>query len=104
VTVVNNMYISILRQYGYKNVMARALDELYSCRWFYRDDKDMNDFFNTLVHVQLDFTGPGHLEVGDPIPDLVLFDLNKNQTSLMHYCLESQKQSKPLVIFGGSWT
>jgi len=100
----NNLYISLLRQYGYKDVMSRALDELYSSRWIYRDDKEMNDFFNSLVHVKYDFTGEGHLKPDDDIPDEVLFTLDKTETSLLHYCVEAQKKKRPLVIFAGSWT
>jgi hypothetical protein len=104
VTVINNLYISLLRQYGYKDVMSRALDELYSTRWIYRNDPEMNEFFNGLVHVKYDFTGEGHLEHGDDIPDEVLFTLDKTQMSLLHYCEEAKKKNRPLVIFSGSWT
>jgi hypothetical protein len=104
VTVVNNMYISLLRKRGYGPVMAQALDELYSCRWIYRKDPEMNKFFDTLVHVRLDFTGEGQLKPGDVIPDLPLYTLDKELISLHHFVKEAQNQNKPLVIFGGSWT
>jgi hypothetical protein len=104
VTVVNNMYISLLRKRGYGPIMAQALDELYSARWIYRKDPEMNKFFNSLVHVRLDFTGEGQINPGDNIPNLELCTLENEKTTLHHFVNEAKNADKPLVIFGGSWT
>jgi len=33
------------------------LDKVFSARYVYRFDEEMNEFFKTLVHVQYDLTG-----------------------------------------------
>jgi len=33
------------------------LDKVFSARYVYRFDEEMNEFFKTLIHVQYDLTG-----------------------------------------------
>eukprot|EP01126_Amoeba_proteus_P037325 TRINITY_DN3848_c0_g1_i11.p1 TRINITY_DN3848_c0_g1~~TRINITY_DN3848_c0_g1_i11.p1 ORF type:complete len:115 (-),score=19.69 TRINITY_DN3848_c0_g1_i11:616-960(-) len=102
--VVDVMHRRILRDMGYENRLNQALDEVYSCRWRFRDDEEMNKFFANLIHVKMDLTADGPLQSGDLAVDTKLVTLNNEETSLYHYLDNANQLKKPLVVFTGSWT
>jgi len=102
--VVDRMHAQLLTEFGYADNLAWAISQLYTARWRFREDKEMNDFFNTLIHVQMDFTGDGPLQVNDLAPSVPLVDLNGSATSLDIFISNAKKEGIPLVIFAGSWT
>jgi hypothetical protein len=100
-TVTDAMHIRILAEFGFGDFLGTALDELYSARWRYRDDAELTTFFSTLVHVRMDFTGQGHIKVGDQVPDdAPLATLDGEKKVLREYF----SSMKPLIVFAGSYT
>ena len=95
------------------------LDKVFSARYVYRFDEEMNEFFKTLIHVQYDLTGTvrfqkcfwfirsqgdGPLQEGDECPNTLLYELDGRPTSLMHYMDKGKEMNLPLVVIAGSWT
>jgi len=58
-------------------------------------------FFKNLVYVQYDLTGDGPIQLGEDVPDCVLYDL-EGKTTTLHSFMKDYTQ--PLVVFAGSWT
>jgi len=103
--VMDTMHATILSEMGYSGpYLMHALDQVYSARWRFRDDNEMNAFFNTLIHVQMDFTADGPIQVGDALVSVPLHELDGTEIQLSYFIEKSQKASRPLVIFSGSWT
>jgi len=102
--VVDDMHRKLLKEMGYGPNLEHALDELYSCRWRYREDQEMNEFFKTLIHVQMDLTADGPICHGDPAVDARLVDLSGTKFQFFEYLKKAQDQDKPLVVFAGSAT
>jgi len=102
--VVDRMHAQLLTEFGYEENLNWAITQLYAARWRFREDEEMNDFFSTLIHVQMDFTGDGPLQVNDLAPSVPLVDLNGSATSLDIFISNAKKEGIPLVIFAGSWT
>jgi hypothetical protein len=102
--VVDQMHRKILRKLGYGSVLEDALDELYSCRWKYRNDDEMNAFFKTLIHVQMDLTADGPIQHGDAAVDAELYTLDKTKTTFFTRLQKAHEKGKPLVVFAGSVT
>lgn len=101
--VTENFHRDVLREHGFVDEdIEDALMQVFSCRWKYRKDPDMQEFFKTLIHVQFDLTGDGPIQVGDDVPDCKLYDLNGKETTLHTFIDEASPQ--PLVVFAGSWT
>jgi len=98
------MHAAILEEFGYGENLLWALNQVYSARWRLRDDPEMASFFKTLVHVQLDFTGDGNLQIGGVAPSVPLCRLDSSSTSLQAFIDFAKAESKPLVVFAGSWT
>jgi len=101
--VTNDMYRQVLVEFGFED-SERMLDKVYSARWFYRNDAEMNEYFKTLIHVKFDLTGDGPLQEGDECPDTLLYELDGKQTSLSHYMNVAKEKGLPLVVIAGSWT
>jgi len=103
--VTNRMHADILEEMGYVgNDLNFALEQVYSARWIYRDDEEMNMFFKTLIHVQMDFTGDGPIQVGDTAVSVVLHELDQKEIELSFFLEQAQQMNRPLVVFSGSWT
>jgi len=103
--VVDTMHATILREMGYKGEdLWEALDQVYSARWRFRDDEEMNQFFSTLIHVQMDFTADGPIQVGDPLVSVLLHELDGKELQFSSFIEKSQQSHLPLVVFAGSWT
>jgi hypothetical protein len=102
--VTDQMHRRLLKESGYSDRLEDVLDELYSCRWRFRDDPEMNEFFKTLVHVQMDLTADGPLRPGDDAVNAPLYTLEGVETDFNHFLEESKNSNKPLVVFAGSWT
>jgi len=102
--VTDLMHRKLLKKEGYGHCLERALDELYSCRWRFRHDNEMNEFFKTLVHVQMDLTADGPLKPGDEAANATLYTFEGEKIDFSHYLNESKAKNKPLIVFAGSWT
>jgi len=107
--VTHEMHKSVLRDFGYADAdLEDVVDELYTARFNYRFDDDMQKFFRTLTHVKFDLTGDGPLQIGEEIPnakDIVLHELDSDATVTLGDKIESNRTSgKALVVFAGSWT
>jgi len=102
--VVDQMHRKLLREHGFGTNLEAALDELYSCRWKYRADPEMNEFFKTLIHVQMDLTADGPIQPGDPAEDAKLHALDGTETTFFTHLKRAQDLGKPLVVFAGSIT
>jgi len=103
--VTNRMHINLLREMGYEGEdLDNALDQVYSARWRFRKDEEMNQFFNTLIHVQMDFTADGPIQVGSPMVSVPVHDLEGNEIQLSSFYEKAHQTFRPLVIFAGSWT
>jgi len=103
--VVNRMHADILHEMGYSGEeLFEALDQVYSSRWRFREDEEMNRFFNTLIHVQMDFTGDGPIQVGESLVSAPLHDLDGKEIQFSSFYEKSQQVHRPLVVFAGSWT
>jgi len=102
---VDQMHRTILKEHGFGgSKLEDALDELYSCRWRYRHDQEMNEFFKTLIHVQMDFTADGPICHGDPAVDAQLYNLDGSPVNFFHFLNKAKELNKPLVVFAGSGT
>lgn len=74
--VTDLMHRKLLKAEGYGDRLEEALDEcmpwvtfnsraaVYSCRWRFREDPEMTEFFKGLIHVKMDLTGDGPLKYG----------------------------------------
>jgi len=103
--VVDTMHANILREMGYKGEdLWEALDQVYSARWRFQEDEEMNQFFSTLIHVQMDFTADGPIQVGDPLVSVPLHELDGKEIQFSSFIEKSQQAHRPLVVFAGSWT
>eukprot|EP01090_Pellita_catalonica_P002609 TRINITY_DN12184_c0_g1_i1.p1 TRINITY_DN12184_c0_g1~~TRINITY_DN12184_c0_g1_i1.p1 ORF type:complete len:171 (-),score=32.38 TRINITY_DN12184_c0_g1_i1:532-1044(-) len=110
--VTHEMHKDILvNEFGYKREDAEeVVDEVYCARYNYRFDPEMNKFFDTLVHVRMDFTGDGPIKIGDPIPrsdEMKLFPIHKPEgtfITLADAINDTKAKHIPLVVFSGSWT
>jgi len=102
--VTDLMHRKLLKKEGYGQNLERALDELYSCRWRFRRDEEMNEFFKTLVHVKMDLTADGPLKPGDNAANATLYTFEGEKTDFFSYLNRSKDANKPLVVFAGSWT
>jgi len=102
--VIDKMHRQILTDFGYGDRLEQALDELYSSRWRYRKDEDMNTFFRTLIHVKMDLTADGPIKPGDWAVDTKLITLDNEETTFSSYVQKADTMRKPLVVFAGSWT
>jgi len=103
--VTDLMHRKLLKKHGFGADIDRATDELYSCRWRFRFDEEMNEFFKTLVHVQMDLTGDGPLKPGDPAANATLYTLDTHEKQeFLTYVQQSKDKDKPLVVLAGSWT
>jgi len=103
--VVDTMHTNLLREMGYRREeLEEVLDQVYSARWRYRDDEEMNLFFSTLIHVQMDWTGDGPIQVGDPLVSVPLHELDGKEIQFSSIFEKSQQAHRPLVVFSGSWT
>jgi len=103
--VVDTMHMKLLREMGYSGAdLDEALDQVYSARWRFRNDPDMTEFFASLVHVQMDFTGDGPIQVGDPLVSVPLHQLDGTEIQFSSIYEKAQQASRPLVVFAGSWT
>jgi len=98
------MHADILVEKGYGKDLAWALNQVYSARWRFREDTEMTEFFNTLIHVQMDFTADGPVGIGDVAPSVPLCHLDGSETSLQTFSDKALQANRPLVIFAGSWT
>jgi len=99
------MHANILREMGYKGEdLWEALDQVYSARWRFQEDEEMNQFFSTLIHVQMDFTADGPIQVGDPLVSVPLHELDGKEIQFSSFIEKSQQAHRPLVVFAGSWT
>jgi len=99
------MHADILTEFGYGgDELMSSLDQVYSARWRFRNDSFMTEFFNGLIHVQMDFTGDGPIQPGDTLTSVPLHELCGNEISLCTILEKSQKANRPLVVFAGSWT
>jgi len=103
VLVTHNMHRQVLRELGF-SATERMLDQVYSARWKYRNDDEMQVFFKDLIHVKYDLTGDGPLQLKEECPDAVLWNLNGERTSLHHFIKEAKAKSLPLAVLAGSWT
>jgi len=103
--VVDIMHAKILRGMGYSGQdLEDALDQVYSARWRYLQDEEMNLFFKDLIHVKMDFTGDGPIQVGDPLVSVPLHELNGKEIQFSSFLQKAQEACRPLVVFAGSWT
>jgi hypothetical protein len=102
--VVDQMHRGILKEMGYGSNLEEALDELYSCRWRFRHDEDMNNFFKTLIHVQMDFTADGPIGHGDPAVDAALVTFEGKPIRFQSFLDKANETNRPLVVFAGSGT
>jgi len=101
--VTTSLYRKVLREYEFED-SERMLDKVFSARYVYRFDEEMNEFFSTLVHVKYDLTGDGPIQHGDECPDTSLYELDGQPTSLSHYMNKAKQMNLPLVVIAGSWT
>jgi len=102
--VVDLMHRKLLKENGFGHCLEDALDELYSCRLRFREDTEMNEFFKTLIHVQMDLTADGPLKPGDEAVDVNLHTLSGEPFKFSKYLEEAKAEDKPVVVFAGSWT
>eukprot|EP01124_Arcella_intermedia_P017052 TRINITY_DN23722_c0_g1_i1.p1 TRINITY_DN23722_c0_g1~~TRINITY_DN23722_c0_g1_i1.p1 ORF type:complete len:146 (-),score=19.20 TRINITY_DN23722_c0_g1_i1:448-885(-) len=97
------MHLKLLKEMGFTGEdLYRALEEVHTARVRFREDEEMNRFFETLIHVQCDFTGDGPIKVGDPVVSVPLHRLDTSVFPLEDYIQISK--TRPVVIFSGSWT
>eukprot|EP01087_Luapelamoeba_hula_P016646 TRINITY_DN5132_c0_g1_i3.p1 TRINITY_DN5132_c0_g1~~TRINITY_DN5132_c0_g1_i3.p1 ORF type:complete len:159 (-),score=23.79 TRINITY_DN5132_c0_g1_i3:644-1120(-) len=101
--VTNSLHRQALQEFGFADSEV-MLDQIYSTRYVYRDDEEMQELFKTLIHVQMDFTADGPLKEGDDAVDAQLYELDGTPTSLFHYINMAKAKDVPLVVYNGSWT
>lgn len=105
--VTNELHRGVLRDLGVPDdLLEDVLDELYSSRWYYRNDDEMNEFFKTLIHVKMDLTGMGPISEGDVVPgDMMLTSIEDEVARPFQFYVDLAKaDSVPLVVLAGSWT
>jgi len=99
--VVNKMHVKVLREFGVdESGMEQALQEVYTTRYRFQNDLDMQKFMANLLHVKYDLTGEGPINAGDELHDVVLHNFDESPKSLTQF----MTNNRPLVVFAGSWT
>jgi len=87
---------------GFEDVLERGINALNRARYEYRDDPSMNKL---TVYMRHDRSKMGHLQPGDPVPNVPLLTIDGKSIKFHDY-INSLKSSngkdKPLFVIAGS--